>query len=121
MELGFHLLEHGEVVDDLLWKGIDGARKMCQGWQEARRAAGRFWCLLEPAGGESAGESARIVVCRPHGSSALSCRRSGARGRRHGAWTSAELVTELGRARSVKKRMRRRVGRVLNDVWAHLK
>jgi hypothetical protein len=89
VELGFDLLEHGEVVDDLLGKGIDGGGKVCERGQEARRAVGGLWCLLEPVGSESPSKSARIVVGRPHGGSALSGGRAGARCGRHGGWTGA--------------------------------
>jgi hypothetical protein len=84
VELGFHFLEHGEVLDYLLRKRIDGARKVCQGWEEAGRAVGSLGRLFQPARGESSSKGARIVICRPDRGPTLSRRRSCARRRRHG-------------------------------------
>lgn len=89
VEFRLDFLEHGEMLDYLLWECVDGACKVCEGRQEAGRAVGSFGRLLHPARCEPAGEGARIVVCRSDRSPPLSRRRSGACGRGHGGCEGA--------------------------------
>lgn len=84
MEFGLDFLEHGKMLNYLLWKRIDGAAKVGEGGQEAGRAAGSFGRLLHPARVEAAGKGARIVVGRSDRSPPLPRRGSCACGRGHG-------------------------------------
>lgn len=46
MELCLDFLEHGEVLDHLLWEGVNSAGKVGEGREEAGRAVGSFRRLL---------------------------------------------------------------------------
>lgn len=124
VEFRLDFLEHGEVLDYLLRECVDGACKVCEGGQEAGRAVGSLGRLLHPAGGEPAGEGARIVVGRSDRGPPLSRRRSSACGRRHGGCEGAPWVAGRGkwpRTRSAQDAVCRKKLRGRNDVWAHLK
>ena len=107
VEFGFYLLEHGEVLDDLFWKGIDSTCEVCEGGEEAGRAVGSFRRLLQPMCGETAGKAARIVVCRADSGAPLPCRGSCACSGRHCSGGSSGLVAR--RRASCRRRAQRRV------------
>lgn len=111
MKLGFYLLEHGEVLNDLLGESINSACEMCQGGEEAGRAVGGFRRLLHPMRSETAGEAARIVVGRPDSGATLPCRRPRACSGWHCSGGSSGLVApfegELPRTRSAQSRVGR--------------
>lgn len=110
MELGLYLLEHGKVLDDLLGKGISSAGEVCEDREEAGRAVGGFGRLLQPVGGETTGEAARIVVGGADSRAALPCRGSCACGGRHGSAVGAQadcaVKGELPQTRSAPSKLK---------------
>ena len=108
VELGLYLLEHGEVLNDLFWKRIDGACEVCEGGEEARRAVGGFGRLLHPVCSETAGEATRIVVGRSDSGTTLPCRSSCACSGRHRGYGNPGLgatENELPQTRSTQSRV----------------